>query len=112
MSFCKHCGNQLADTVNYCPSCGTAVNSNSLNINSSFKPRNSTLEEPISVGEYVVIYLLFSIPIVNIIMLIKWSLGFARKQNLINMARGKIVIFVAYLVLALFVFMAIGLSEL
>lgn len=78
--FCKKCGNQLADGANFCTSCGAvleAQGNQSSNANAQYTPpvqpplyqQQNVAVKPLSVGDYIVMFLLLAIPFVNIVLL-------------------------------------------
>ncbi len=86
MSFCQNCGKELPDQAKKCPECGADAAGNVRN--------DITLEElpkrfrPLGAWAYFGWSLLFSIPVVGLILLIVFSTGAARNINLRRFARS------------------------
>ncbi len=49
--------------------------------------------EPLSVGNYIVMFLLMSIPLLNIILLFVWGFGSSVNRNRKNFARATLIMF-------------------
>ncbi len=59
--------------------------------------------EPVTFGEWFWILLLLSIPILNIILIIVWSLGISAKPSVVNFSQATILWFVvSFLLVILF----------
>ncbi len=71
---------------------------------------NSGLEEPISIGEWLVTMLILMIPCVNIVMLFVWAFGSGTKKSKSNFFKAQLimalVIIVLWLIIALIAFAA------
>lgn len=98
MSYCIHCGTQLADGVKFCTSCGTPPPQTVQHTPVQQAPLYATLpatalyqEEPIPTGSYIGILLLLLIPVVNLVCVILWACGGSRKRNKTNLARALLV---------------------
>lgn len=55
-------------------------------------PRKQNLEEPMSVGEWILVMLITAIPCVNIIMLFVWAFGNGTKKSKTNWARATLIL--------------------
>jgi hypothetical protein len=64
--------------------------------------------EPLSVGQYIGMFLLMSIPIVNLIMPLVWAFGGSVNTNKKNFARAFLILCVATLVLWAGMWLSIG----
>jgi hypothetical protein len=51
----------------------------------------STEQNPISVGEWLITYLLLSIPLVNIVMLFVWAFGSSAHPSKANWAKASLI---------------------
>jgi hypothetical protein len=51
----------------------------------------STEQNPISVGEWLITYLLLSIPLVNIVMLFVWAFGSSTHPSKANWAKASLI---------------------
>lgn len=66
-------------------------------------------EEPISTGEYIGIFLLMIVPLVNLICLLIWACGGCKKVNKRNLARAMLVLILIVTVLTGLLVLAGGL---
>ncbi len=64
------------------------------------------VEEPISTGGYIGIFLLMMIPLVNLICLIVWACGGCKKVNKRNLSRAMLVLMLIGIVLGVLLGMA------
>lgn len=109
MAFCTNCGKQVADGVKFCTSCGTPMASyipptpppaQTVPPQAAPVPQQPVYavpvtgrqEEPISTGEYIGIFLLMIVPIVNLICHLIWACGGCKKVNKRNLARAMLVL--------------------
>lgn len=109
MAFCTNCGKQVADGVKFCTSCGTPMASyippapppaQTAPPQAAPVPQQPVYavpvtvrqEEPISTGEYIGIFLLMIVPLVNLICLLIWACGGCKKVNKRNLARAMLVL--------------------
>jgi hypothetical protein len=51
----------------------------------------STEQNPVSVGEWLITYLLLSIPLVNIVMLFVWAFGSSTHPSKANWAKASLI---------------------
>lgn len=91
---CQSCGKELADNANFCPDCGTSTSSapapapaptpipaqpayipapQAVYVQPAVSPSSAPLCEPVSVGSFVGMFILQTIPLVGLIMLIVWA---------------------------------------
>ena len=86
--FCTECGAAMENDRAFCPNCGKAVEGGS----NPFKEpaRNSNLEEPMSLGDWIITLLITYIPVVGFIMTIVWALT-ASNTSKKNYARAMIL---------------------
>lgn len=126
MAFCTNCGKQVADGVKFCTSCGTLVASyippapppaQTAPPQAAPVPQQPVYavpvtvrqEEPISTGEYIGIFLLMIVPLVNLICLLIWACGGCKKVNKRNLARAMLVLILIVTVLTGLLVLAGGL---
>jgi hypothetical protein len=69
---------------------------------------NQSSSEPLSVGQYVVLFIIQLIPIVNIIMLFVWAFGGNVNQNKRNYAKAMLIFWVIGIVLGIIFSIAMG----
>ena len=97
--FCTECGAAMEDDRPFCPNCGKAVNGN----NGSYFSEpvsQSNLEEPMSLGNWVITLLITYIPVVGFIMTIVWALT-ASNTSKKNYARATLLFMIIGFVLVM-----------
>lgn len=63
----------------------------------------STEQNPVSVGDWLITYLLLSIPLVNIVMLFVWAFGSSTHPSKANWAKASLIWFAIVMVLYILV---------
>ncbi len=58
--------------------------------------------DPLSVGDYIVMFILFSLPVVNLVLAIVWSLTEGGNPNRRNFARAYVILWLVILVIIIF----------
>lgn len=117
--FCEKCGSKLPENAKFCGSCGaktvtvepavaTPVQDQSAPpppppaqpATQGYTPPvqaaahfGQVESEPLSVGNYIVMFLLMSIPLLNIILLFVWGFGSSVNRNRKNFARATLIMF-------------------
>lgn len=81
----------------------------------SFTPVNQTnnfagLEEPVSVGEWIIAMLLMMIPCVNIILMFVWAFGNSEKKSKSNYFKATLIFAGVMFVLYLLLFIIFGVA--
>lgn len=61
--------------------------------------RKQNLEEPMSIGEWLLTMLITAIPCVNIIMICVWAFGSGTKRTKANWARATLIVFLISVVI-------------
>lgn len=64
-----------------------------------YSVQSQTDTEPLSTGQYIVMFLLLSIPIVNIILIFLWGFGKNVNPNKKSFARAVLIMFIVFLIL-------------
>lgn len=67
------------------------MDSNNLNVNVNANEGYGVLEEPVSLGEWVIMYLIMMVPLVNIIMLFVWGFGSGTKKSKANYCKATLI---------------------
>ena len=132
---CEKCASPLAEGNSYCEKCGASasttqqespaaqateppvmspppINSQPAYAPYSYAPYSNTMQqgaEPLSVGQYIGMFLLLIIPIVNLVLLFVWGFGSGVNPNKRNFARAYLIIMAIGTVLS-FVFIGAILS--
>lgn len=89
----------------------TMVSSNYNNGNGMYQNSQSThLEEPVSVKEWVVTYLILMIPLVNIVMLFVWGFGDSAKMSKANAMKAYLILSGIIIGLYVLVFIIFGMA--
>lgn len=92
---CKECGKEISELAERCPNCGTFNNNSRILLNGEI-PEKYT---PISAWNYVGYQLLFSIPIIGLIILCIFAFGNTENINLKNYAKSYFYLLLIYIVL-------------
>ena len=100
--YCTNCGAAMEDDRPTCPACGKPVDNTPFN-NPVQSSSSGHLEEPMTLGNWIVTLLLSYIPIVSFILIIVWAINapntskrnYAR-ANLILMAISYIIVILAF----------------
>ena len=117
--FCKKCGNQLPEGAKFCAACGATTEMTQQTCSAAqdapeqpaaAAARNTTQPQPVppqppaytaavqksdaplGVGQYIGMFLLMCVPILNIVLLFMWSFGKAVNINKRNFARASLVL--------------------
>lgn len=92
--FCENCGKQLPQGSLFCDGCGAKMDSQQQNAQQpvyaapqQFRPQPQYGTPVMTVGQYIVMFLLLCVPILNIILMFKWSFGKDVNPNKKNLAR-------------------------
>lgn len=105
---CNQCGNTLLSGAQFCTNCGasTAQNFNtpSQTTQNQVQYQQPTYQdpnrEPLSVGSYLLMFIVMSIPLVNFIMLFVWAFG-NTNINRKNFAKASLIIMAIGIVLSI-----------
>jgi len=114
--FCESCGNQLPENAKFCTACGattgrtqaetaqpglihrqsspppqTAYIHNTAPAQPSYAPA-AALDTPLGVGQYIGMFFLLAVPILNIVLLFKWAFGKSANLNKKNFARASLIL--------------------
>ncbi len=104
--FCENCGKQIPDDAVFCTHCGakqlkTPVLSQTVsNVQQPQPVRQSSTQPPaqvtggvdlITMGQYLIMFLIMCIPIAGIVMLFIWGFGSETGPNKKNFARAYLV---------------------
>lgn len=111
-NYCTNCGVQNEDGVKFCTSCGAALkqqeaprqqasyqNSAAARPDMGYNIPEDDREKVMGLGAWLVTFLLMIIPIVNIILLIKWAVSGGTNKNKQNMARAALIVMVVCILL-------------
>lgn len=109
-SFCSNCGSNLAPGSVFCSNCGKSnspAQSQSQTYSqppSSYSPppqatyynttnysMSSNKDKPLTVGEYIITFILMGIPLVGFIMMLVWAFGSETNTNKKNLARAVLI---------------------
>ncbi len=79
--YCANCGAHLSETPNFAP-------------DAAQNPAHYTQpgSEPLSIGQYIGMFLLMLIPIANVILLLVWGFGGSLNLNKRNFARAALIL--------------------
>lgn len=88
--FCTNCGSAMEDDRTTCPVCGNPVENTPFNNNFVQSSSSQGLEEPMTIGNWIITLLLSYIPIVGFILLIVWAIN-APNTSKRNYARANLI---------------------
>lgn len=102
--FCEHCGTNIPEGAKFCPSCGASSTGAPHAAQAAAPPpvANTVPQapymaayvqdtSPMSVGQYIVTFLLLCIPLANLVLLFVWGFGHSVNLNKRNLARAILV---------------------
>lgn len=119
--ICPNCGSSIEDDVMYCPVCGKStvassapppqqpntgyapppVYNNAQYPQSNYQYVQPNLDAPMTMGQYIVTFIITAIPIVGIIMLFVWAFGSNVNINKKNYSRAALIMAVIGIVLGI-----------
>ena len=120
--YCPSCGTPVENGGAFCPSCGTSIGAAEPARQATAPaqpasqpqpaqawaaptyastPVNNYLDAPLSVGQYLGMLILLSLPIVGLVLMLMWAFGGNVNQNKKNYARAALILGVIALVLAI-----------
>jgi len=127
-SFCSNCGTSLAPGAVFCNNCGRSQSPSQAQSqvysqpSSSYSPppqtnyynttnlnSNSFKDKPLTVGEFIITFILMGIPLIGFIMMLVWAFGSETNTNKKNLARAVlimgVIIGVLYGIIMLLIFL-------
>ena len=72
----------------------------------------NTIYKPVTVGDWIITYLLMSIPLVNIILMFVWAFGSNTPASKANWAKAMLIIMLFGIILYAAIFVIFGLGML
>lgn len=107
--FCENCGNKIPDEAKFCPICGATAGSaqpaSAAPVQPPVRPAAPVyiqqqpvsyaaqqVNPPLTVGQYLGMYLLMCVPILNIVLLFMWAFGHSVNLNKKNYARAVLIL--------------------
>jgi hypothetical protein len=124
-TICGNCGTTIQNGTKFCPSCG-AINTppqpqyaqapyqNVPPPVQQYAPpqqqyyQNMVDNSPMSVGQYILTFILSGIPIVGFILLLMWAFGSSTNINKKNYARAVLIMGIIVLVIYILIFAVAG----
>jgi len=105
-SFCNNCGSSLTPGSSFCNNCGRSQSPSQVysQPSSSYSPppqpayynttnynMSSNKDKPLTVGEYIIAFILLSIPLVGFIIMLVWAFGSEANTNKKNLSRAILI---------------------
>ena len=127
--YCINCGKQLNENTMFCGSCGAKqemqastqplvnneINSASTEAadfsagsaqpritaqyQNAVQPDQKDLRKPMSIWQFLLMFIILAVPILNIVMLFVWAFGSKANLNKKNLSRAYMIIFVVMIIL-------------
>ncbi|NPV91266.1 MAG: hypothetical protein HPY50_10905 [Firmicutes bacterium] len=112
--FCETCGEKLLGASSFCVGCGSKIGSpgpvahqaaaqetlppvSMRHSSHTWTPpvglHDAREREPLTTGQYLLMFLLLSLPLLNLVLLFKWSFWPGGNINRRNFARASLVVF-------------------
>lgn len=103
---CKNCGYTAKDTDQFCFQCGQPLEDTTQQHTeqAEYETQNKNpegLEKPLSVKDYLIVFFIMLIPIVNFIMLLVWAFDKKNNTNRRNFARAGLIYMIIWYVLGI-----------
>lgn len=106
--FCNHCGASVDEEDRFCTVCGKPITAG----DGAEQPKASHAEsqkkeephldtEPITVGGFLIMFLIMCIPVVNLVVLLLWAFGRNGNVNRRNFSRAALVYIAIGIVLSI-----------
>lgn len=124
--FCENCGKQIPDDAVFCTNCGAKQTAKTAAVPTS-QPVSQTaapkVERPvsyqqttkayeavdhISMGQYLIMFLITAIPIAGIVMLFIWAFGSETGPNKKNFARAYLIMMAIAIGLSILISIVMG----
>ncbi len=104
--FCNHCGASVGEDDRFCTVCGKpiTVESAAEQPKASHEENHKQAEldrEPITVGGYLIMFLVMCIPVVNLVVLLLWAFGKNGNVNRRNFSRAALIYIAIGIVLSI-----------
>ncbi len=107
---CPRCGTVLKEGSSFCGNCGYSLSNpnepQQMPPPPQWNPRQNLMPDILSVGDYILMMVLFSLPIAGLVLMLYWSFSSAVGPNRKNFARAYLIFYCISLVLS-FIMMGI-----
>jgi uncharacterized integral membrane protein len=82
MAYCERCGEKNVDGADVCVKCSSAL-----------KPVSTTSagSDPVTIGSWIITYLLMCIPLINLILLFVWAFDSNTQPSKKNWAKASLI---------------------
>ena len=113
--ICKNCGYSAKDTDQFCFQCGQPLEDKTEQNTdqTAYETQNNNAEnvdKPLSIKDYLIVFLIMMIPIANIIMLLIWAFDKKANTNRRNFARAGLIYMIIWYVLGILLAIVIFIS--
>ena len=120
--FCTNCGNEIPDSSKICNNCGFTLkvpvqnqvcctqdgqvrSSQGISTKEKSSSNKESNAKPLSTATFFFLQVLFSIPVVNLVFILYWSIKKDINENLKSYARSMLIWAVIFFVILVFAFL-------
>lgn len=100
---CPQCGNPMAPDAQFCGNCGATMMQTYNAPPQAYQPQQQMYQnpntQPLGVGDYMLMFILLALPLINLIMLFVWAFGNGN-LNRKNYAKAALVFMIIGVVLS------------
>lgn len=103
--------NEFPNEGPHCPRCGAPINTGAAfcgNCGLQFEKAQKPAVDTLSVWDYILMMVIFSLPVVGIVLMVYWGFGSQVGSNRKNFARAYLVFYVVSVVLSLLMVGLVG----
>lgn len=103
--------NEFPNEMPHCPRCGAPINTGAAfcgNCGLQFEKAQKSAMDTLSVWDYILMMVIFSLPVVGLVLMLYWGFGSQVAINRKNFARAYLIFYVISMVLSFVMLGALG----